>query len=150
MQQLGLSSGISTKNESRLRAILWPELRQAPEIHVAINSGQLACFVVAILAMLDASMFQSGLALIGAIVFAALGFGIGRKARACAVIAFVWYLANRVVVIATMSGEHLGLTIAGLLLTLALTVILLNAMRAAFAYHRLNDREDPNALRSSP
>src|SRR5438876_12282755 len=93
MQRLGLSQNSGPKTESRLRMLLWPDLTVLPEINSTIDIGKLGSFAVAVLSAVSA-LSGSLAPLIGALVFAAIGFGIHRKSRICAVFALVLYLGS--------------------------------------------------------
>ncbi len=135
MQQLGLSPGSAKKRESRLRAFLWPDLSVLPEIGSAIDLGKLASFGLALVSLLLILSQRSLSPLVDGILFLGLGFGIARKSRTCAVLAFVIYLLSRLVVIGGMNILQVGLGLWGVVLALALSVVFFNAMRATFAYH---------------
>jgi len=140
MQQLGLSPGSKPKRESRLLRFLWPDLSVLPEIGSAIDMGKIACFGVAILSVLSVFLQGSLVPLVDAVLFLGLGFGISRRSRICAVLAFTIYFLSRLVVISALGVLQAGLSLGSLILAIAGTVLLFNAMRGTFAYHARKNR----------
>src|SRR6266487_4362597 len=97
MQQLGLSSRNTPKEESRARALLWPDIRTSPGINSVIDSGRFAAFAVAGITVLAVLLRWVPVAsLIDAVFFTANGYGIGRKSRICAMLGLVLYVVSQV------------------------------------------------------
>ena len=132
MQSLGLSP--TPKPTSRLRTWIWPDLSVSPEIDSTIHLAKITSFAVSILTAGVAFLSQVYGALIDAALYAALGYGIGKKSRVAAVGAFGLYGAN---VLFTLP-ESFGL------MTLVITLLLFNGMRATFAHEK---RQDPDQVR---
>jgi hypothetical protein len=140
MQQLGLAPGSTTKRESRLFRFLWPDLSVLPEINSSIDMGKLASFGVAALSVISVFLQGTIAPLVDGVIFLLLGFGISRRSRTCAIIAFTIYFLSRVVVISSMGLLPVGLSLGGLILAIALTVLFFNAVRATFAFHAYKKR----------
>src|SRR5687767_6055009 len=135
MQQLGLTPGSAPKRESRFLKFLWPDLSVLPEINSAIDLGKLASFSVAILSVLSVFLQGSLAPLLDTVLFLGLGYGIARKSRTCAVVAFAIYFLSRFVVIGALGLLQVGLSLGSLILAIAFSVLFFNAMRGTFAYH---------------
>jgi len=132
MQQLGLNAAKRPAGDSRLRSFIWPSLRHLPDAESALDVGRLACFAAAILTLIATVLTKKPAGLVDVVFFAGLGWGIGRRSRACATIAFALFTIGFVLGLVTLATGCAGVTIG-----LALELLLLNAMRAAFAYPRL-------------
>ncbi len=132
MQQLGLNKSNRPAGDSRLRSFIWPSLRHLPDAESALDVGRLACFAAAILILIGTVVTKRPAALVDVVLFAGLGWGIGRKSRACATIAYALFTLGFVLGVVSLATGCAGLAIG-----LALDLLLLNAMRAAFAYPRL-------------
>jgi hypothetical protein len=136
MQQLGLEPGRPPKTESRLRQFLWPALRSKSDVEFAIHVGKVACFVVAAFAVLAIFLQESLAPLFDAVLFTGLGWGVGRKSRVCASIAFGLYFLSRLFVIISSGILAAGIGLGSTVLALALVVLLFHGMRGTFAHHR--------------
>ena len=125
--------------------LIWPELNALPEITHAIALGRRVCIALAILTfLLPGSLWP----LATIVLFIVLGFGIGRKSRLCAVVAFAIYVVGRVVTFASLAGGPFGLYIVfGAVITIWFCVLLVNAMRATFAY-QTHQKRIASTLRS--
>ncbi|PYV32035.1 MAG: hypothetical protein DMG09_24935 [Acidobacteria bacterium] len=132
MQQLGLSSRRPPKEESRLRAFLWPDIHTVPGINSIVDTGKIAAFAVGGLTCLLVLLKSAPVAsLIDGVLFIAIGFGIARKSRVCAILGFFLYLAGQILAYWTGRG---GWNVA---LSIIITFLFLNSVRATFAYQRL-------------
>lgn len=132
MQQLGLNTSKQPTEDSRLRSFVWPSLRHLPDVEGALDVGRLACFAAAILSLVATVLMKKPAGLIDVVLYTGLGWGIGRKSRACATIALTLFTIAFVLGLVSLATGCAGGTIA-----LALELLLLNSVRAAFAYHRL-------------
>ncbi len=134
MQSLGLSP--TPKPTSRLRTWIWPDLSVAPEIDSTLHLAKVTSFVVAILTAGVALLSQVHAALIDAVLYSALRYGIGKKSRVAAVGAFGLYGANVLITLPESFG----------LMTLVITLLLFNGMRATFAHEK---RQDPAEMKNA-
>ena len=105
MQQLGLSSRRPPKEESRLRAFLWPDIHTVPGINSIVDTGKIAAFAVGGLTCLLVLLKSAPVAsLIDGVLFIAIGFGIARKSCVCAILGFFLYLAGQILAYWTGRG----------------------------------------------
>jgi hypothetical protein len=93
MQQLGLSPG-APKSTSRLRELLWPDVRSEPGIKIAVNNAMWACFIIALFTTL-VSLFGNYGGILDALLFAGVGFGIRRRSRIAAICGLTLYLLEQ-------------------------------------------------------
>jgi hypothetical protein len=121
------------REESTLRALVWPDIRREQSIERVIRNGMIASFAIAALNCASGLwMMVPPLALLGAVLLAALGYGIGRKSRACAVLSLIFYLGEQVF-------AYLNNIRTWKLLVVIVTFVFINAVRGTFAYHRLKE-----------
>jgi len=136
MQQLGLSKS-TPKSESRLRALLWPDVSSAPGAKTALDLGRATTFILAAGTVVFVVLgFAPPLSLIDVVFFAALGFGIGRGSRVCAGLALVLYLGGQVTLYASGRGGF------NFVVPIIVTFLLLNALRATIVLRRLRKRSE--------
>ena len=132
MQRLDLSSNKVVSEESRIKAFLWPNLNTLPGAESAIDIGKVAAYVITVLTCAFLVFRRAPVsAFLDAAVIGALGFGIGKKSRICAVLALVVYLSEQAFAYVKGFGSW---NIAVLVIIVFLFV---NAARGTFAYHRL-------------
>lgn len=140
MQQLGLSKS-TPKSESRLKALLWPDVGSRPGAKTALDLGRVTAFFVALgSAVMVLLGFAPPLALVDTALFGALGFGIGKGSRVCAGLALVIYLFSQ---ISLYAGGRGGLNI---IMPIIITFLLVNALRASVVLRRLNLQVDRKPL----
>jgi hypothetical protein len=132
MQQLGLSSKNPPKEESRLRALLWPDIRTVPGILSVIDTGKIAAFAVGGITCLAVLLkWAPAASLVDAVLFVAIGYGIARKSRVCAILGLSLYLSGQILAYWTGRGGW------NIILFIIITFLFLNSVRATFAHHRL-------------
>jgi hypothetical protein len=130
----------ATKRESRFR-IFWPEVDDLYGAQEAITLGQLACFLTAgITAVFAIVGWVPRLSLVDASIFGLLGFGVLRRWRTAAVIAFLLDALN--LVYSFSQGAGVGV------LGVFIFVGMLNGVRGTFAYRQLL-RTAPAAARET-
>lgn len=128
MEILGLSDS-TPKPTSRARELFWPNLSSEPNSQSACETASYACFFIAGLTTLFA-LATSKLGLIDAALFLIIGFGLRKMWRTAALAGFILYLIEQGLVLA--QGQFPGV------LTILIAVILLNGVRASFAYQRMH------------
>jgi hypothetical protein len=131
MLKLSLSSKKAPREESRVRALLWPDLGTRPGIDSVIDIGGVTAFAVAVIILLIV-LFRLAptAALIDAVLYAGFGFGIGRKSRACAILALILYLGSQI------SAYFVGRGSWNIVLVVIVTFLFINSVRGTFAHHR--------------
>lgn len=140
MESMNLS-GHETKVEPWWRRLLWPELTNVEDSQLAAKTGSTFAYVVA--GMTAAMSFilapdaatQIGIIVEG-ILIAALGYGISKMSRACAVAALVIFV-----------GERIALKNFSVL-SFFIIAAFVSSVRACFHYHRL--RTTPPPLPAEP
>jgi hypothetical protein len=149
---MGMSQNpLSTKtvlSQSRLRAVLLPNLRTQADIESVIGIGMITAYTLAILGCLTVILRLFPLSwILDAVVAAILGFGIGRRSRICASLAFILFVTGQIIAFAT--GVHwnplLGTTpVPGShpLLSLLVAFFFMNAVGGTFAFHSIKKSQD--------
>ncbi|NLT67070.1 MAG: hypothetical protein GXX84_10750 [Acidobacteria bacterium] len=131
MEKLNLSTRELPQEESRFKRLFWPDVSTKSNIESVIDTGKITLYVIAGLSCL-ASIFRliPLEALVDSAVFAAFGYGVGRKSRVCAVLALLLYVAEQVLAYSEGRGSW------GILVIIA-AFLLLNAVRGTIAWHRM-------------
>jgi len=136
MQQLGLSKS-TPKSESRLKALLWPDVSSLPGAKTAIDLGRVTGFIIAggtvVIVLLG---FMPPASLVDSVLFAALAFGIGRGSRVCAALALVLYLLGQLSLYAAGRGGF------NVVMPIIITFLFANALRASIVLRRLRKGSD--------
>jgi len=136
MQQLGLSKS-TPKSESRLKALLWPDVSTLPGAKTAIDLGRLTAFLVAggtvVFVLLG---FAPPFSLFDAVLFAVLAFGIGRGSRVCAALALALYLLGQVSLYAAGRGGF------NIIMPIIVSFLFANALRATIVFRRFKRGSD--------
>lgn len=142
MQQLGLSTS-TPKSSNRLKELLWPGMKNAVAARTAASNGQWACFLIAgVTVFLVMGRVHHFLFLIDAVIFAYLGICIRRLSRIAALAAFAWYTLGR------MFWHFSNGCTFSIVIPVIIFFLLLNSIRATFAYHRLQKRPPETAASS--
>jgi hypothetical protein len=116
----------------------WEDVSELSRAEKAINGGFWAALIVACITSLVVLLTFAGVQLFGlnawafldAAIFAAIALGIKRKSRFAAVAGLCLYVFERIYM---MQRGGAGGIVMGILFTL----LFINAVRGAFAYHRL-------------
>lgn len=113
------------------KSFFLPELQTIPDIESIIDRGRIFAFIIAGAGVAFAAFkILPYEALADSVIFVGLGYGIGRKSRICAVLAAALFGIEKIVHI--FSGSRWGL---GIVISLLILSIFINAARATFAYH---------------
>jgi hypothetical protein len=118
----------------------WEDVTDISGAEKAINGGFWAAVIVACITSLVAALSLAGVKLFGidasafldAAIFAGIAFGIKRKSRFAAVAGLSLYVLERIYMLQRGGA-------AGIFTGIVFTLLFINAVRGAFAYHRLND-----------
>jgi hypothetical protein len=135
------SSKKIARNEARLRAVLWPNLKTQSDIESAINIGRITAYVLAVLNCVTVVLrFFPVSWLFDAAVIVGLGFGIGRRSRVCGILAFMLFTTEQIIAFATGVHRNLLLGTARIsgshpFLSLLVAFFFINAVRGTFAFH---------------
>jgi hypothetical protein len=127
MQLLGLSDS-TPKPTSRLRDLFWPDLSVMPSAESACDTASWACFAIAGITAIFA-VITNPWALLDALLFLLIGLGLRAKSRPASIAGFLLYVLETIASLS--SGRMPGV------LTILILAILLNSIRASFAYHRM-------------
>jgi len=126
----------------------WEDVNDLSGAEKAMQGGFWAALAVAIITSVFVALSFAGVnlfgigaaALLDAAIFAAIAFGIKRKSRFAAVAGLVLYIVERVYM---MQRGGRG----GIIMGIFFTLLFINAVRGAFAYHRLTQQASPlNAM----
>ncbi len=130
MQQLGISPN-APKSQSRLKELFWPEISDEVAAETAARNGTYAGLFIAGVSALFAAIgvIERG-ALIDAVIFVLIGFGIKRMSRTAAIIGLVLYLSEQFYALVHGRG---GWNVIVMAIIAALYV---GAIRAAFWHHQ--------------
>ena len=97
MQTLGLSDS-TPRTEGRLRALLWPTIRNEADFDYVTTQGFWICFAVAALTIIMSVFTGAGfLGVLEGVFFFFAGVGVRQRSRAAALVAFSAYLLSGVV-----------------------------------------------------
>lgn len=118
----------------------WPDVSDLDGARSACRLGMWCATLVAgftalvsILALFGTRILgASPYSLVDAALFAAIAFGLSRFSRFAAVAGFLLYLAEKILLLMT-TGSILGVGALGIVFLIGF----LNAVRGAFAYHKL-------------
>jgi hypothetical protein len=118
----------------------WEDVSGVSGAEKAINGGFWAALFVAVVTSLFVGLSFAGISLLGigpaalldAGIFAVIAIGIKRKSRFAAVAGLILYIIERVYMF------QRGGT-GGMVMGIVFTLLFLNAVRGAFAYHRLTE-----------
>jgi hypothetical protein len=118
----------------------WEDVSEISGAEKAMKGGFWAAVIVAGITSLVAALSLTGTKLFGidasafldAAIFAGIAFGIKRKSRFAAVAGLCLYVFERIYM---LQRGGAGGIITGIIFTL----LFINAVRGAFAYHRLNE-----------
>jgi hypothetical protein len=145
VQQLGLSKS-TPKFESRWKAFLWPDVTCAPGAKTALDIGRLVAFLVAGgTAFMAVFGFMPLLGLIDSVIYAGLGYGIGRGSRVCAALALLFYVLGQVTVYAAGLGGF------NIVLPIIIIFVFINALRGAIMLRRLKaQKKQPEPTAAAP
>jgi hypothetical protein len=122
----------------------WPDVSNVRNAQKAIRYGFLAAVIVASvtaivgLVTLYAHAFMGVYgrpALISAVMFAAIGFGIYRRSRAAAICGLLLFLIDRLVTLATQR-----VNVGGTIVAAILAVFFIHGVRGTFAYRKFSDQ----------
>lgn len=127
MQTLGLSDS-TPKPTSRLKELFWPNLTTEPNAQSACQTASLACFAVGGLTAI-VGLFMNKLGLVDASLFLLIGLGLRKMWRTAALAGLLLYLLEQAYNIAY--GNYPGI------LVILIAAIMLNGVRASFAYQRM-------------
>lgn len=119
----------------------WEDVSGVAGAEKAMNGGFWAALLVAIVTSLFVALSFAGVSLLGigpaalldAAIFAAIALGIKRKYRLAAVAGLTLYIIERIYML------QRGGT-SGIVMGIVFTLLFINAVRGAFAYHRLTER----------
>ena len=136
MQTLGLSDS-TPRTEGRLKALLWPTIRNDGDFDYITEQGFWVCFIVAVSTFLF-SIFTRSLLLGGfeSFFYFLAGVGVRQRNRLAAISAFVAYLLGALVV-QRYTGNGFGI---GRIVFLAL---LLSNIRGIWLSSRWTKADDP-------
>ena len=129
----------------------WEDVSDISGAEKAIKGGFWAAVFVASVTSLVAALALAGTKLLGidasafldAAIFAAIAVGIRRKSRFAAVAGLCLYILERIYM---MQRSGAG----GIVMGIFLTLLFLNAVRGAFAYHRLTEEGQARPLSMNP
>jgi hypothetical protein len=123
----------------------WPDVSNVRNAQKAIRHGFLAAVIVASvtaivgLVTLYAHASIMGVygrpALISAVMFAAIGFGIYRRSRAAAICGLLLFLIDRLVTLATQP-----VNVGGTIVAAILALYFIHGVRGTFAYRKFSDQ----------
>jgi hypothetical protein len=126
------------QEESVMSTWYWEDVSGVSGAQKAINGGFWAALLVAIVTSVFVGLSFAGVGLLGigpaalldAAIFAAIAVGIKRKSRVAAVSGLILYIIERIYML------QRGGT-GGVVMGIIFTLLFINAVRGAFAYHRL-------------
>ena len=129
----------------------WEDVSDISGAEKAINGGFWAALIVACITGLVAALALTGTKLLGigasafldAAIFAAIAMGIKRKSRFAAVAGLCMYVLERLYML-QRSGA------GGIVMGVIFTLLFVNAVRGAFAYHRLTGEGQARPLSVNP
>jgi len=124
-----------------LAAWFWPKVSDRKNAQFAINEAFYVAVALAAITAVFATVevlrdTTNGLdaeALVSAVIFASVGFGIYRRSRIAAISGLALYLVDRGYAWAKV-GPHFGV------IPVLITLALLHGVRGTFAYHKLPPR----------
>lgn len=134
-----------------MSAWYWEDVTSVSGAEKAMNGGFWAALFVAIITSLVASLSFAGVHIFGigasafldAALFAAIAFGIKRKSRFAAVVGLCLYVLERIYMLQRGGA-------GGIVMGILLTLLFINAVRGAFAYHRLTGEGQAHPLSMNP
>lgn len=134
-----------------MSAWYWEDVTDVGGAEKAMNGGFWAALIVAIITSLVACLSFFGMRLLGingwafldAGIFAAIAVGIKRKSRFAAVAGLFLYVLERIYML------QRGGT-GGIVMGILFTLLFINAVRGAFAYHRLTGEGQARPLSMNP
>jgi hypothetical protein len=129
----------------------WEDVSTLSGAEKAITGGFWAAVIVAGITSLVAALSLAGVNLFGidakafldAALFAGIAFGIWRKSRFAAVAGLCLYVLERIYMM-----QRTG--VSGIFMGIIFTLLFINAVRGAFAYHRLNESGPARPLQMNP
>jgi len=129
----------------------WEDVSDLSGAEKAINGGFWAAVIVACITSLVAALALAGIKLLGidasafldAAIFAGIAVGIKRKSRFAAVAGLCLYVFERLYML------QRGGT-GGIVMGIFFTLLFINAVRGAFAYHRLAGQAQARPLSMNP
>jgi hypothetical protein len=118
----------------------WEDVSDVSGAEKAMSGGMWAALFVAGITSLVVALSFAGVKLFGigasalldAAIFAAIAFGIKRRSRFAAVAGLILYILERLYM---MQRTGAG----GLVMGVIFTLLFINAVRGAFAYHKMNE-----------
>ena len=134
-----------------MSAWYWEDVTSVSGAEKAINGGFWAALIVAIITSLVASLSLAGVHMFGigasafldAALFAAIAFGIKRRSRFAAVAGLCLYVLERIYMLQRGGAS-------GIVMGILFTLLFINAVRGAFAHHRLNGEGQAHPLSMNP
>ena len=107
MQTLGLSDS-TPRSEGRLKTLLWPTIRNATDLEDVTGQGFWVCWAIGGITLgfsLVAGGVQIVVGVFQALFFCLGGIGVRQRSRFAAVVLFVSYLADYLILL-SMAGPH--------------------------------------------
>ena len=136
MQSLGLSDAVP-RSENRLKALVWPGIRNETDFYYVTEQGFWVCCALAVLTFLSNLLIGHPLsAVFEAIFFFLAGAGVRQSSRAAAIVAFLAYLL-RVLVALRVSPTNFGIV------SIIVLALLLSTVRATFLGARWRKNSPP-------
>jgi hypothetical protein len=129
----------------------WEDVSDVSGAEKAINGGFWAAVFVACITALVAGLALAGTKLFGidasafldAAIFAGIAVGIKRKSRFAAVAGLCLYVLERLYMLQRGGA-------GGIVMGILLTLLFINAVRGAYAYHRLTEGGQARPLSMNP
>jgi ABC-type proline/glycine betaine transport system permease subunit len=135
-----------SQQKDQKKAGLWPAVETAEQARAAARQGMWAAVIVAAITVLFVALMRVGVnplegttfdasALVDALLFAAIAWGIQRGSRIAAVAGLGLYLVERAYL-----WSQTGVQVGGLFVAAALTLAFVHGVRGTFALQRLRTR----------
>jgi hypothetical protein len=141
MQQLNISPS-TPKTSSRWRDLLWPDISDTVAAKTAARNGMYLSLLIAAMTTFFV-LFGSAArgAMMDAVLFVFIGFGIRRMSRFAAVGGLVLYLIEQL--FAITRGKWGLNVLTNFVILVAFTALFTASARAAWSFRRLKEREAP-------